>query len=271
MHRIGYYPGSFKPFHRGHYESILKAKELVDELVVIASAGDRVRPGEFPLSGEASRKYLETYIEPALAAHDIRLEVVSGSPVSATYDAMKEVAESDVKIYLFAGPEDLSRYNKASLERNFPELMAEKRIVVKPTSVITGEDEDVRISGTATREALAAKDLETFRSMLPNVPSVQRNAKAIMKLFIDASKGVATVKKTAKESVLFEYICLIVEEVILEAKKKKRKGKVHFPAKVEKIIKTELKPRYGDNEKAVYAIATKIMKDMGLEKVRRES
>ena len=63
-------------------------------------------------------------------------------------------------------------------------------------------------------------------------------------------------------------INLLVEEIMLEAKKK-RKGKIHFPPEVEKIIKTELKPRYGDNEKAIYGTATKIMKSMGKEKVSK--
>jgi hypothetical protein len=63
-------------------------------------------------------------------------------------------------------------------------------------------------------------------------------------------------------------INLLVEEIMLEAKKK-RKGKIHFPPEVEKIIKTELKPRYGDNEKAIYGTATKIMKAMGKEKVSK--
>lgn len=66
-----------------------------------------------------------------------------------------------------------------------------------------------------------------------------------------------------------ELIKLLVEEVMLEAKKNKRKGKIHFPAEVEKIIKTELKPRYGDNEPAIYGTATKIMKAMGLKKVSK--
>ena len=67
-----------------------------------------------------------------------------------------------------------------------------------------------------------------------------------------------------------ELIKLIVEEIIFEAKKKKkREGRIHFPAEVEKIIKTELKPRYGDNEKAIYGTATKIMKAMRLKKVSK--
>jgi len=63
-------------------------------------------------------------------------------------------------------------------------------------------------------------------------------------------------------------INLLVEEIMLEAKKK-RKGKINFPPEIEKIIKTELKPRYGDNEKAIYGTATKIMKAMGKEKVSK--
>ena len=64
-------------------------------------------------------------------------------------------------------------------------------------------------------------------------------------------------------------ISLIVEEVILEAKKK-RKGKVHFPPEVEKIIRTKLKKQYKGNEKAIYGTATKIMKNMGLKKIAKD-
>lgn len=70
-----------------------------------------------------------------------------------------------------------------------------------------------------------------------------------------------------KEAELRELITLIIEEVMLE--RKKSKGRVHFPPEVEKIIKQELKPRYGDNDAAIYGTATKIMKDMGLKKVKK--
>jgi hypothetical protein len=72
-----------------------------------------------------------------------------------------------------------------------------------------------------------------------------------------------------KQAELRELISLIVEEAILEVKKK-RKGRVHFPPEVEKIIRTKLKKQYKGNEKAIYGTATKIMKNMGLEKIAKD-
>lgn len=282
MTKIGYYPGSFKPFHRGHYESILAAKELVDELNVIASASDRVRPGEFPLSGQASKVYLEKYIKPALEDQGINLIVSSGSPVTDVYKLIGEQTNSNAYVYLFAGPDDLDRFRPETIKRTFPELSEKGRIKVEPTTVIMGGDGEERISGTATRQALENDDLSGFKAMLPNVSAIQKDAKKIMDMFKqageklaeeqaakEAAKKAKPVKKTAKESVLYECIMLLVKEhFILE--KKKRKGKIHFPAKIEKIIKKELKPRYGDNDAAIYGTATKIMKAMGLKKTSKK-
>jgi hypothetical protein len=281
--KIGYYPGSFKPFHRGHYESILAAKDKVNELNVIASASDRVRPGEFPLSGQASKEYLEKYIKPALQEKGINLIVSTGSPVSDVYNLAKEQANKNAYVYLFAGPDDLERFSPESIKKNFPELSEKRRIKVEPTTVIMGGDGEERISGTATRQALENDDINGFKALLPNIPAVQKDAKKIMLMFKKAGEKIAeekaakeaakktkTVKKkTAKESVLYECIMLLVkEQIILE--KKKRKGKIHFPKKIEKIIKTELKPRYGDNDAAIYGTATKIMKAMGLKKTSKK-
>lgn len=272
---IGYYPGSFKPFHRGHYESILKAKELVDELNVIASASDRVRPGEFPLSGQVSKEYLEKYIKPALEAKGINLIVSAGSPVSDAYISIGEQADKNVFVYLFAGPEDLDRFRPETLRKNFPKLTEEERIKVEPTTVITGDSGEERISGTATRQALENNDLDGFKVMLPNIPAVQKDAKKIMIAFKEAGKKLKeeqaakkTKKKPANESVLYECILLLIkEQIILE--KKKRKGRIHFPPEVEEIIKTKLKKQYKGNEAAIYGTATKIMKAMGLKKISK--
>lgn len=283
MTKIGYYPGSFKPFHRGHYESILAAKDKVDVLNVVASVSDRVRPGEFPLSGQASKEYLEKYIRPALQEKGINLIVSTGSPVTDVYNSIKEQTNNNVYVYLFAGPDDLDRFRPESMKKTFPELSEKGRIKVEPTTVIMGGDGEGRISGTATRQALENDDLSGFKAMLPNFPAVQKDAKKIMLMFKKAGEKIAEEqaakqaakktkpvrKKTAKESVLYECIMLMVtEQIILE--KKKRKGKIHFPKKIEKIIKTELKPRYGDNDAAIYGTATKIMKAMGLKKTSKK-
>ena len=281
LKRIGYYPGSFKPFHRGHYESILAAKDKVDELTVVASTADRVRPDEFPLSGEASTRYMETYIKPALQEKGIEL-VLEGSPIKYTYDTVAMMDnDTDVMVHLFAGPEDMARFNQAAFERNFPNLTSAGRVKAEETTVITRDSGKERISGTATRQALENDDLDGFKAMLPNIPAVQENAKKIMDAFKKAGEKLQeeqtakeaakkTKKKPANESALYECILFLIKEhLILEKKKKKRKGRIHFPPEVEDIIKTKLKKQYKGNEAAIYGTATKIMKAMGLKKISK--
>ena len=71
------------------------------------------------------------------------------------------------------------------------------------------------------------------------------------------------------KEMLVEMISLLIqEELMLE--KKKRKGKVHFPPEVEKIIKTKLKKQYKGDPSAIYGTATKIMKSMGLKKISKD-
>lgn len=279
---IGYYPGSFKPFHRGHYESILKAKELVDELIVVVSTTDRVRPDEFPLSGQASKEYLEKYIEPELKAKRVKVLYLEGSPVKYTFETITGMDNrDDIYVYLFTGPEDMKRFNEADLKKNFPKLTEKERIKVEPTTVITRDSGEDRISGTATRQALENDDLDGFKAMLPNIPAVQKDAKKIMDAFKEAGKKLKeqqaakeaakkTKKKPTNESVLYECILLLIKEhLILEKKKKKRKGRIHFPPEIEDIIKTKLKKQYKGNEAAIYGTATKIMKAMGLKKISK--
>lgn len=282
LKHIGFYPGSFKPFHRGHYESILAAKDKVDELTVVASTADRIRPGEFPLSGEASTRYLETYIKPALQEKGIKL-ILEGSPIKYTYDAVAAMDDDKhIMVYLFAGPEDMERFNEAAFKRNFPNLTSNGRVRAEETNVIMGGNE--RISGTKARRTIESGDLEAFKEMLPNISSVQNNAQKIMDMFIDTGKHIAKEeelkaakkvanknKKINSQELLAEMISILIQEqiLILEKKKKERKGRIHFPPEVEKIIKTKLKKQYKGNPKAMYATATKIMKNMGLEKISK--
>lgn len=274
---IGFYPGSFKPFHRGHYESILDAKKHVDKLMVIVSTADRIRPREFPLSGQASVGYIEKYIKPALEERGINVVVTSTSPVKYTFDSVVELDGSkDIEVYLFAGQEDMDRFNQQALLRNFPNLVADDRIHAVETKTIVGDTQ--RFSGTAAREIIKNNDLKAFKEILPPIKAVQRDAAEILELFKTAGEKIEADKKAEKESkkpnkpkttkeVFAEMISLFVKEVLLE---KKKKGRVHFPPEVEKIIRTKLKKQYKGNEKAIYAVATKIMKQMGLEKISKD-
>ena len=261
--KIGFYPGSFKPFHRGHYESILIAKQQVDRLFVIASTGDRVREGEFPLSGQASQEYLETYIKPVLQEQGIDVVVSSISPVKIALDTAKADYDNNpnVEVFFFAGLEDIGRFNTKTLEQVLPNLSAEGRVHATPTNTVIGSGKS-RISGTAMRKALDAVDLAAFKSMLPSVPLIQKNAVKIMELFIkDSPNALRREQEKNKErrekekaqrqaaavarKALREMLYLHIQEFLLEAKKKKKKVGFHVPKKYEPMVQM-LKKKFGD-------------------------
>lgn len=52
MKTYGIYSGGFKPPHKGHWDAILKASEMCQEVVVMVSASDRNRPGEIRVYGK---------------------------------------------------------------------------------------------------------------------------------------------------------------------------------------------------------------------------
>jgi len=120
---------------------------------------------------------------------------------------------------------------------------------------------DARVSGTLMRKALDTADLAMFKSMLPNIPSVQRDAAKIMELFIKDSphalrrelekdKERKEKEKTRRQaaavarSALREMLSLYIQEFLLEAKKKKKVG-FHVPKKYEPMVQA-LKKKFGD-------------------------
>lgn len=241
--KIGLFPGSFKPMHIGHFLSVLAAKESVDKLYLFLSEQDRVRPGEFPLSGKVAKEYVQKFIQPVLESKGVEVVFVPGSPVGTTFQFIKDNMDKPVDFYLFAGPEDIEgRYSLDKLQKLYPTLAAEDRIhpvALKEVQLPSGK----RISGTMVRQALTNGDAKLFASLLPDIPELKKAASTIMQSFVAASKELTAkaekpkapkVKKLAEvvSRVLFEEVGRLVVE-----------GK--FPAKWEKVI-LALKDEYGD-------------------------
>jgi cytidyltransferase-like protein len=182
MNKIGFFPGSFKPLHRGHYQSIVSMCECVDELHVLMSVKNR---GE--LSGLACKQYVEKYVAPTLP--NVVFHYIDGSPVGEMYSMIEKLDKDALcDVYLFAGIEDAgSRYRPEALKKNFPNLVGADHIhveVLAPVSLCrTGCRGVKRISGTDTRRYLAEGNRVKLREALPNVSLVQKNISEIIRLF----------------------------------------------------------------------------------------
>jgi hypothetical protein len=214
------------------------------------------------LSGQASQEYIETYIKPVLQEQGIDLVVSSMSPVRLVYDKAKADYDNDpnVEVFFFAGVEDIDRFNTATLKRNFPNLSERDAVHAVPIEMVMGSGDD-RISGTLMRKALDTADLAMFKSMLPDISSVQRDVAKIMELFIKDSpnalrrelekdKERKEKEKTQRQAAavarraLREMLSLYIQGFLLEAKKKKKVG-FHVPKKYEPMVQA-LKKKFGD-------------------------
>lgn len=155
-----------KPFHKGHEHIIEVASRENESVIVYVSTGNRVKPGEFPMTWDKMQQAWESLIMPALP-HNVSVQYAS-NPVSATYDKIKEAnAAGHPAIKLYADPADASdRFRPAYILKYGSVLLSNGMIEVKDIS----REETGGISGTEMRRALLNNDFASFKSGTP--PSI---------------------------------------------------------------------------------------------------
>jgi len=163
--KIGIIAGSFKPFHKGHYELIKHAAAENDIVELFVSLSTRSRPGELIVRGEEMEQIWKNFIEPFLSPNVVVNYVQV--PIRSAYEFMQEKEEQnskDVLITLYSDSDDMSgNFPLKNLEKYMPTLLKRKQIKIKSFD----RENFVDASGTAVRKAILANDKRKFMSMMP--------------------------------------------------------------------------------------------------------
>jgi cytidyltransferase-like protein len=145
---IALFPGAFKPPHKGHFDVVEKLLKAADQVVVLVSP--KMRDG---VSADESVAVWNLYKTKFNGPVEIR--VAASSPVSETYDVVKNNPDTDFIVAFGKGEE--SRF--ASMEAN-------ANAKVFDAGTVEGAN------ATNLRMALAQKNEEEIAKYLPNGISV---------------------------------------------------------------------------------------------------
>jgi hypothetical protein len=165
--RIGLFPGKFKPPHAGHF---LGAKEMIDsydadKVFIIISKKPVKRETEgglFIVFPEISEKMWNTYIDENGYKGKI-IPVVSKypSPIVDSYEMLKEFPEGTTVL--------VSKGEKDGSDARFDRMgrFIEKNNIPVKAVQVDGSMSDTGASGTLLGNAIANRDVETFKKMVP--------------------------------------------------------------------------------------------------------
>lgn len=152
---IALFPGAFKPPHKGHFDVIQKLLKVADQVVVLVSP--KMRDGVSADESVAVWNLYKTKFD-----GPVEIKVAAESPVSETYDVVKDNPDTDFIVAFGKGEE--SRFS--SMEKN-------PNAKVFDAGVVEGAN------ATNLRMALASKNEEEIAKYLPDGISVEDFLNAI--------------------------------------------------------------------------------------------
>jgi hypothetical protein len=232
---IGYFPGAFKPPHRGHWNTIIQASQECDRVKVYASVLDRKKAGT-TLRGEAVKAVWENFYMPALPGN---VEVLfTEKPVIAAVEDIQELEKTPNNNFyvIYTGEDDMAD-KKRIIDNLLYATVARKRIKLQVVERST--------SGSVVRQLIASGNLKGFTANLPE--PLRKSAKAIFQVLRSGmvSEGVFTdmKKKSSNLSSLLEYL---TEET--QASRKKRMQNLGMPVT---DTRAEIKKMIGEQDMGV--------------------
>ena len=161
---VGMFGGGFKPPTSGHLEVVKKALQEnpeMDALIVLVGSGTRDS-----ISQEESLAIWNIYKKSLPSKVVVMASPDNKPPIGAIYSYAKK--NPDKEIYWFIGAregnendfQDITNRTKSLRKGDYPNI--------KVKEIITGGS----VSGTKARQALLAKDKETFIQFFPDIPEI---------------------------------------------------------------------------------------------------
>lgn len=161
---IGMFGGGFKPPTSGHLEVVKKALQEnpeMDALIILVGSGTRNS-----ISQEESLTIWNIYKKSLPNKVRIMASPDNKPPIGAIYSYAKKNPNKEV--YWFIGAREGNEGDFQDIAARTQSLRKGDYPNIKVKEIITGGS----VSGTKARQALLAKDKETFAQFLPNIPEV---------------------------------------------------------------------------------------------------
>lgn len=166
IERVAAVAGGFKPPHRGHLEMISHYADLADKVKLYI--GEKARdikddPQGRQVSAAQSLAIWTMYLEDAGLENKVDVEIVSGSPMKASYSVLED-AEPGQTILMGCGAKD-TYFTPEALARYAPEGVTAEPA---PCPTILDPNTNQPYSATAVRATIVNNDLESFKHFLPD-------------------------------------------------------------------------------------------------------
>jgi len=169
--RIGLIAMAAKPLHAGHFGLIVRAATENDEVNLYVSTGDRIKRGEYPITGSQMLKVWGILLQ--IMPGNVNIYYVD-NPTRAVYEQLgteeERLADGDwdvAEYRVYSDPVDLTtNYTTSSMEKYFPLMWQDGLITLQPIT----RTSTVNVSGTQMRKWLARGDAQSLQLFIEHLP-----------------------------------------------------------------------------------------------------
>jgi hypothetical protein len=157
--------GGFKPPHRGHMEMIAHYANIADKVKLFIGKSPRPIKGDKSnrsITAEQSAVIWDQYLADAGLADRVDIEVISGSPMKASYSVLEDALPGQT-ILMGCGQKD-TYFTPDAIAKYAPEGVQAK---AAPCPNILDPNTKKPYSATAVRDTIKNNDLESFTKFLP--------------------------------------------------------------------------------------------------------